>query len=131
MCMTIRNINFFDEVDEVEERYEFEDSEGNWCYVEDGIAYIEEDDRPIGLYNDDEDYYLFGYDAIIPGRTEFEFYVNLTKETIQPFIKDIVKIEICDCCMGSWDYNLPNEAGICHCWCSSCGKRHIDCKYSC
>ena len=36
----------------------------------------------------------------------------------------------CDCCCLSWT-NEPNEFGICHCWCSTCGDELKICRYKC
>ena len=36
----------------------------------------------------------------------------------------------CDCCCLSWT-DEPNEFGICHCWCSTCGDELKICRWKC
>lgn len=35
----------------------------------------------------------------------------------------------CDCCCKGW--NIPNEFGLCQCWCSNCKKPLEECRYTC
>lgn len=35
----------------------------------------------------------------------------------------------CDCCVKGWD--IPNEFGLCSCWCSNCKKPLAKCRYTC
>jgi len=36
---------------------------------------------------------------------------------------------MCDCCVKSWT-DIPNEFGLCECWCK-CEKLLRDCRYTC
>ena len=36
--------------------------------------------------------------------------------------------ETCDCCMGG--FTRPLLAGLCQCWCSSCGNEYSVCRYT-
>ena len=114
-------------------KYEFywDNNNGYECvyyYLDDEKKIVyDENDEPFGVYNDKMIAFphIFHNDCVIK---DFDYINNdipeITRDNVNEF--EFIKIEICDCCVKSWDENQPNEFGICNCICD-CDDLYRNC----
>jgi len=106
--------------------------ESAYYYIDDEKKIVyDENDEPFAIYNEEKEHYphSFHSEAVIK---DFDYINNdipeITKDNVNEF--EFTIVEICDCCLKSWNEDQSNEYGICNHWCD-CNTLLRDCRYSC